>query len=104
MHSQALSKTSTRYSRERPAGRGGCWSSRELPWFGGMRERSAATVGKAGELAASCPGSSLIRSKKGLSHSEQQKIMSPQGTGKDPLLLGPGKKKPLLLVGDKTQS
>lgn len=36
---------------------------------------------------------------------EEQKIVSPQGTGKDPLLLGSGKKKPLLLeLGDKIQS
>lgn len=56
MHSQALSKIPTRYWWERPAGRGGCWGSTELPSFGGMQERSAATVGKAGELASSCPG------------------------------------------------
>ena len=67
------------------------------------QKRSAASVGKAREPASSCPGPSLIRRKRPLG--EEQKIMSPQGTGKDPLLLGHGKKK-LLLLGaeDKIQS
>lgn len=72
MHSQALPNTFAGCSQERPAGTGWCWSFQSLPWFGGMQEGPAATLGKTWKLA-----SPLIPSPhkehKGLSHGLKQK-------------------------------